>query len=80
MLKIDSQKLQNSTLYKNGKMKFYIDQKYPNVDNTFPDAIYTYENVPMSLIDDNIVIFEIDENGVINNKQKASLSDLNDDI
>lgn len=80
MLKIDSQKLQNSTLYKNGKMKFYIDQKYPNVDNAFPDAIYTYENVPMSLIDDNIVIFEIDENGVINNKQKASLSDLNDDI
>ena len=34
LLRVDAEKLQTSPLYVNGALKFYVDQKYPNVDNS----------------------------------------------
>lgn len=76
LLRVDSSKLQSSQLYKNGKMKFYVDQKFPNVDNTMPDAVYTYGNIPPSLIDDDVSIFTFGEDGVASLERHAKLSEM----
>ena len=70
LLRIDSSKLQNDPLYKNGKMKFYIDQKYPTETHQHPVAIFTYNNIPRRLIDDEVVVYSLDENGILTDKQK----------
>lgn len=55
VLKVKSKKLEDYGPYKNGKMKFYIDPKIANLDNEVrPRAIYTYEPVPTSLLENEV--------------------------
>ena len=76
LLRIDAEKLQASPLYINGALKFYIDQKYPNIDNSQPDAVYTYGTIPPSLIDDEIVICTIGKNGTVSKTKKMQLHSI----
>ena len=41
-----------------------------------PDAVYTYGNIPPSLIDDDVSIFTFGEDGVASLKQHAKLSEM----
>ena len=47
MFRISSSLLQDNALYKNGKMRFYVDPKYDVKDI----AIYTHNNIPNTLLD-----------------------------
>lgn len=75
MLKLSSERLQQDPQYKNGKLKFYVDQKYYTGDNGLPQAIYTYGNVKRGLIDDEIVLFKTDGVKILD-KKKARLDDF----
>jgi len=53
-------------------MKFYVDQKYPVIDKECPIAIYTYNIIRQSLIDDDVVVFDI-KNHIVVGKRHVSL-------
>lgn len=61
ILKISSEKLQKSQLYKNGKMTFFVDNmfKYKKSDI---NAIFTYNNIPNYLISPDILKITFDVN------------------
>ena len=59
VLKIDRDKLQNSSLYKSGKMTFYYDPCYNLTQiKQLQDSpgIFTYNNIPRELIEDDFVM------------------------
>jgi len=70
ILRIKSDDLQKYRLYANGKLRFYVDPKY-----TTDLAIYTHNNIPIELIDDQCSILSI-ENGIIINSELVSLQTL----
>lgn len=63
ILKIDSDKLQNSTKYKNGKMKFYIDNMFEDIAGNV-NAIFTYNNIDAALLEQDALFVKLD-NGKI---------------
>lgn len=73
LLKISSSKLKDDAQYKNGNLKFYIDQKYFIGEDGNPQAMFTYNNVKRALVDDEIVIFSM-QNSRISSKKKTQLS------
>lgn len=59
VLRIDRDKLQNSSLYKSGKMTFYYDPCYNLTQiKQLQDSpgIFTYNNIPRELIEDDFVM------------------------
>lgn len=60
--------------YADGKVLFYADTKIASLDFENAEAIYTYESVPRSFIDDDIVVFELDSYFRPIKKAKAKLS------
>ena len=59
ILKISSEKLQYSNLYKSGKITFYIDTMFKTDDNDC-NALFTYNNIPKDLISDYVLKIEFD--------------------
>lgn len=61
IIKINADKLKNSPLFKNGKMKFYIDACYDGAARMTKDskAIFTYNNIPRNLMEDDAMFFPI---------------------
>ena len=68
MLRVSRQKLETSSLYKTGKMTFYVDPKYSMHDN-MPIAIYTHNNIPANVIDTECVTFRVDDMQICQVKQ-----------
>lgn len=60
LLKIDSEDLQKWSSYKTGKTRFYVDPKLSSIDIKKLRAIYTYEGIPRSLLDEQVTIFTVD--------------------
>ena len=58
---IDSDKMTRHQLYKNGKMTFYIDPCYDGKIGGIQacEAIYTYSNIPLDLIEDQCFVYEL---------------------
>ncbi len=73
LLKINSKKLRSSNEWKNDSMLFFLDSKYPNVDDSLPDAIFTKDRIPFKFIDDEFVVFDL-RDGKISEKSKFSFS------
>ena len=71
MLRIAKDRLTSSSLYKTSKMTFYVDPKY-SIDNDMPIAIYTHNNIPASLIDNECVTFNVREQQIVDVKQKKT--------
>ena len=72
MFRIHSKALQENQLYKNGKMLFYVDPKYDVNDI----AIYTYNNIPISLVDSKCTVLEVYEKKIISSNT-IDIKDLN---
>ena len=68
MLRVSRQKLETSSLYKTGKMTFYVDPKY-NMHDNIPTAIYTHNNIPANVIDTECVTFRVDDMQICQVKQ-----------
>lgn len=73
LLKIDSKKLKSSNEWKNDTMLFFLDAKYPNVDGSLPDAIFTKDPIPFKFIDDELVVFNLRNRQIIE-KSKFSFN------
>ena len=73
LLKIDSKKLKSSNEWKNDTMLFFLDAKYPNVDDSLPDAIFTKDPIPFKFIDDELVVFNLRNRQIIE-KSKFSFN------
>lgn len=77
LLRVDSKKLEDYGPYRNGKMPFFIDPKIVNLDDEeHPRAIYTYEPIPVNIIDDNVELVEVSANGNIIGRKVKSLRDF----
>lgn len=72
--RIDSQKLKNYHLFKNGKLKFYLDPSFSlSSDFTDQTAIFTYGVIPRSLIDDIFIYVKFDDAGEIEVSQQLKM-------
>lgn len=62
VLKILKKKIQDSQLWKDGKMKFYRDPSYSDEDSDFTQqkAVFTYSHIPRNLIEDNVLVYDVD--------------------
>lgn len=60
ILKIQSDKLVNSAKYKSGKNKFYIDSMFEDL-NKKANAIFTYNNIDRSLIENDVLEVTVDK-------------------
>ena len=65
MFRISSRLLQDNVLYKNGKMRFYVDPKYDVKDI----AIYTHNNIPNTLLDSQCILLEVNNGQIVFSKQ-----------
>lgn len=74
LLRVDTAKLTSWKDYVDGKVLFYADTKIVSLDLENVEAIYTYEAVPRSFIDDDVIVFELDKHFRPINKIKAKLS------
>ena len=74
LLKVDTSKLTTWKDYVDGKVLFYADTKIVSLDFENAKAIYTYESIPRSFINDGIVVFELDSRFRPIRKAKAKLS------
>jgi hypothetical protein len=61
VFKINKNILINDNCYKNGKLTFYVDTAFSDVENLNTHAIFTYNNIGLHLIDDHCVIFKKDD-------------------
>ena len=61
ILKISSEKLQKSSLYKNGKMTFFVDSMF-KFKKSDTNAIFTYNNIPNYLISEDILKISFSDN------------------
>ena len=73
MLRVSRQKLETSSLYKTGKMTFYVDPKY-NMHDNIPTAIYTHNNIPANIVDNECVTFNINDMQICQVKQTKTTS------
>ena len=71
MLRVSKDALQASSLYKTGKMEFYVDPKY-GIFSGMPTAVYTHNNIPPNLIDSECVTFQINNLKIVNVKQQKT--------
>ena len=61
MFTIQRKNLESLETFKNGKLDFYVDWGF-EVDDDMVEAVFTYNNVPLSVIDDVCTIFYLDKN------------------
>ena len=63
VFKINRDKLMNHPLYKNGKLVFYVDPCYSleGILKSDCEAIFTYNNIPRELIEDDCMYFEVEK-------------------
>lgn len=63
VFKINRDKLMIHQLYKNGKLVFYIDPCYSpdGILKSECEAIFTYNNIPRELIEDDCLYFEVEK-------------------
>lgn len=47
-------------------MNLRVDMKYPVIDEKKPKALFSYNNIPLKFIDDNIIIFDVDGERFVN--------------
>ena len=59
LFKIERNNLKNLETFKNGKLTFYVDGAFDNQSGV--DAIFTYGNIPLSVIDDTCLIYRKDD-------------------
>ena len=61
VLKILKASIDNFQLYKDGIMKFYRDPSFSDENSTSTEqkAIFTYSNIPIQLIEDDVLIYDI---------------------
>lgn len=75
LLRVSSEKLQNSPQYKSNHLKFFVDFKYESIETSEPLSIYTYDVVPRHLLDDEVLVFTIDNDRFVD-KQGIKLSTI----
>lgn len=73
---INSKKLMNHQLFKNGKMVFYIDPCYDGKIGNIEmcEAIYTYSNIPKELLENRCFVYSMAKD--INDKIHVNLKDI----
>ena len=74
VLKIDSTKFKDSTAYKNGKMKLYIDHMFDDISRP-ANALFTYSIIDPKLIEDDILVVNV-ENGNITSMKNRTLTEM----
>lgn len=74
LLRVDTAKLTSWKDYADDRVLFYAATKIASLDLENAEAIYTYEAVPRSFIDDDVIVFELDKNFRPIKKVKANLS------
>lgn len=76
MLQIKKQKLEAYPQYASGKMRFFTDPRLQNLDDEeMPLAVYTYEPIPRSLIEDAVSIVKF-RHGMKSSVEKVDLRDF----
>lgn len=63
VFKVLKTKLFGDQIYKDGKQKFYLDPMFADAIKLDSKAIFTYENIPRRLLEDDFLKVEIDETG-----------------
>lgn len=58
LFSIKRDKLRSLDTYKSGKLKFYVDSAYGAENGV--EALFTYGNIPLSVIDDEFKIYRVD--------------------
>ena len=56
-------------MFKDGKLKFYVDPAFTDENNENSVAIFTYENIPLKCICNEMIFVEV-KNGMILDKRK----------
>lgn len=56
IFKIQKNNLENFKNYKNGKLRFYVDNAFKTENGV--QAIFTYSNVPLELLDDVCLVYD----------------------
>ena len=56
IFKIQKNNLENFKNYKNGKLRFYVDTAFETENGV--QAIFTYNNVPLELLDDVCLMYD----------------------
>ena len=74
VLKIDSTKFKDSTAYKNGKMKLYIDHMFDDISRP-ANALFTYSTIDPKLIENDILVVNV-ENGHITSMKNRKLTEM----
>ena len=69
ILKISKDEIQKSRMFKDGKLKFYVDPAFTDENNENSIAIFTYENIPLKCICNEMIFVEV-KNGMILDKRK----------
>ena len=59
VFKILKKKLEADSSYRNGKLAFYVDNSFSADCNV--EAIFTYNNIKLSLLEDICIVFDIDD-------------------
>ena len=70
---IESAKLLDHPLYKNGKMTFYVDPCYNGKVGGISacEAIYTYSNIPRELLENRCFVYDMhNDNGYMSAELK----------
>lgn len=69
LLKISKDEIQKTRTFKDGKLKFYVDPAFTDENNENSVAIFTYENIPLNCICNEMIFVEV-KNGMIIGKRK----------
>ena len=58
LFSIDYGKLSSLETFKDGRLKFYVDNAFDN-SNGMAQALFTYGNIPLSVIDNEFKIYHL---------------------
>ena len=71
MFSIDYGKLSSLETFKDGRLKFYVDNAFDN-NNGMAQALFTYGNIPLSVMDNKFKIYHLAD---MNNPETRHLKD-----
>lgn len=80
ILKIKSSKLRESSSFKTGAMKFFIDHMFEQGLSTHANALFTYDVISPTLLEDDMLLVDLDNGYILSTrleKLKNVTSDLN---
>ena len=79
ILKIKSSKLRESSSFKTGAMKFFIDHMFEQGLSTRANALFTYDVISPTLLEDDMLLVDLD-NGYVQSTRIEKLKNVTSDL